>query len=165
MKTIRTQAPLSSAEGADAFQNKSNRRKPACKTDGLTPILPPLERVREARDRGLPVYTETCPQYLYLSLEDMDKPGFESAKYVFTPPLREKWHQEKLWTGLKQYHYRSSPRTIVLSASDGSSYASIFESKPRKHSPVIAMYIANFAVKSHLSSISPKNVVGVVTFS
>ena len=63
-----------------------------------------LERVREARDRGLPVYAETCPQYLYLSLEDMDKPGFEGAKYVFTPPLREKWHQEKLWTGLKQDH-------------------------------------------------------------
>ena len=63
-----------------------------------------LEKVREARDRGLPVYAETCPQYLYLSLEDMEKPGFESAKYVFTPPLREKWHQEKLWTGLKQDH-------------------------------------------------------------
>jgi dihydropyrimidinase len=60
-----------------------------------------LEKVREARDRGLPVYAETCPQYLYLSLEEMDKPGFESAKYVFTPPLREKWNQEKLWSGLK----------------------------------------------------------------
>src|SRR5215467_6627804 len=63
-----------------------------------------LEKVREARDRGLPVYAETCPQYLYLSIDDMDKPGFEGAKYVFTPPLREKWHQEKLWTGLKQDH-------------------------------------------------------------
>src|SRR5258705_8934533 len=63
-----------------------------------------LEKVREARDRGLPVYAETCPQYLYLSIDDMDKPGFEAAKYVFTPPLREKWHQEKLWNGLKQDH-------------------------------------------------------------
>src|ERR1700736_4716406 len=63
-----------------------------------------LEKVREARDRGLPVYAETCPQYLYLSLENMDAPGFESAKYVFTPPLREKWHQEKLWNGLRQDH-------------------------------------------------------------
>jgi dihydropyrimidinase len=60
-----------------------------------------LEKVREARDRGLPAYAETCPQYLYLSLEEhMEKPGFESAKYVFTPPLREKWNQEKLWHGL-----------------------------------------------------------------
>src|SRR5947209_7368088 len=56
-----------------------------------------LEKVREARDRGLPVYAETCPQYLYLSLEDMDAPGFEGAQYVFTPPLRGKWHQWVLW--------------------------------------------------------------------
>ena len=59
-----------------------------------------LEKVREARDRGLPAYGETCPQYLFLSIENFDVPGFEGAKYVFTPPLREKWHQEKLWQGL-----------------------------------------------------------------
>ena len=63
-----------------------------------------LEKVREARDRGLPVYAETCPQYLYLSIENFDAPGFEGAKYFFTPPLREKWHQEKLWNGLKRDH-------------------------------------------------------------
>jgi dihydropyrimidinase len=61
-----------------------------------------LEKVREARDRGVPAYAETCPQYLYLSIENFDVPGFEGAKYVFTPPLREKWHQEKLWKGLAQ---------------------------------------------------------------
>jgi dihydropyrimidinase len=61
-----------------------------------------LERVREARDRGLAVYAETCPQYLFLSIENFDVPGFEGAKYVFTPPLREKWHQDKLWKGLAQ---------------------------------------------------------------
>src|SRR5499433_239902 len=63
-----------------------------------------LEKVREARDRGLPVYAETCPQYLYQSIENFDVPGFEGAKYVFTPPLREKWNQEKLWNGLKRDH-------------------------------------------------------------
>jgi dihydropyrimidinase len=63
-----------------------------------------LEKVREARDRGLPVFAETCPQYLYLSIDNFDAPGFEGAKYVFTPPLREKWHQEKLWNGLKNDH-------------------------------------------------------------
>ncbi|HTU40483.1 MAG TPA: dihydropyrimidinase [Candidatus Aquilonibacter sp.] len=63
-----------------------------------------LEKVREARDRGLPVYAETCPQYLYLSIENFDAPGFEGAKYVFTPPLREKWHQEELWNGLTRDH-------------------------------------------------------------
>ncbi len=61
-----------------------------------------LEKVAEARDRGLPTYAETCPQYLFLSLDDMNKPGFEDAKVVFTPPLREKWHQDKLWAGLKK---------------------------------------------------------------
>ncbi|HXE75407.1 MAG TPA: dihydropyrimidinase [Candidatus Xenobia bacterium] len=59
-----------------------------------------LEKVREARDRGLPAYAETCPQYLFLSIDNFDVPGFEGAKYVFTPPLREKWHQDKLWAGL-----------------------------------------------------------------
>jgi len=63
-----------------------------------------LEKVREARDRGLRVYAETCPQYLYLSLDNFDVPDFEGAKYVFTPPLREKWHQEKLWNGLVRDH-------------------------------------------------------------
>ncbi len=63
-----------------------------------------LDKVREARDRGLPVYAETCPQYLYLSIDNFDVPDFEGAKYVFTPPLREKWHQEKLWNGLKRDH-------------------------------------------------------------
>ncbi|MEW6703033.1 MAG: dihydropyrimidinase [Bacteroidota bacterium] len=61
-----------------------------------------LEKVAEARDRGLPAFAETCPQYLFLSLDDMNKPGFEDAKLVFTPPLREKWNQEKLWSGIKK---------------------------------------------------------------
>lgn len=60
-----------------------------------------LQRVAEARDKGLLAYAETCPQYLLLSIEDLDRPGFEGAKYVFTPPLREKWHQDKLWEGLR----------------------------------------------------------------
>jgi len=63
-----------------------------------------LSKVREARDRGIPAYAETCPQYLFLSIEDYDRPGFEGAKYVFTPPLREKWNQEELWRGLAQDH-------------------------------------------------------------
>lgn len=61
-----------------------------------------LEKVSEARDKGIPVFAETCPQYLLLSIEDLDRPNFEGAKYVFTPPLREKWHQDKLWEGLRQ---------------------------------------------------------------
>src|SRR5918994_987890 len=59
-----------------------------------------LDKVREARDRGLPAFAETCPQYLFLSIDDYGE-GFEGAKYVMTPPLREKWNQEELWKGLK----------------------------------------------------------------
>ena len=59
-----------------------------------------LEQVRLFRDRGLPAYAETCPQYLFLSIDNYDEPGFGGAKYVMSPPLREKWHQEELWKGL-----------------------------------------------------------------
>ncbi len=63
-----------------------------------------LNEVRAARDRGVPIFAETCPQYLLLSIEEMSRPNFEGAKYVFTPPLREKHHQPKLWDGLKHDH-------------------------------------------------------------
>ena len=61
-----------------------------------------MQEVKAARERGLPVMGETCTQYLVLSIEDdMGKPGFEDAKYVFTPPLREKKNQAHLWKALK----------------------------------------------------------------
>ncbi|MBT8379316.1 MAG: dihydropyrimidinase [Ignavibacteria bacterium] len=59
-----------------------------------------LEKISEARKKGFPVFAETCPQYLFLSLEDMNNQNFEDAKLIFTPPVREKWHQQKLWEGL-----------------------------------------------------------------
>jgi dihydropyrimidinase len=59
-----------------------------------------LEKVKQARDMGIPAYAETCPQYLFLSYDDYEREGFEGAKYVMSPPLREKWHQEVLWKGL-----------------------------------------------------------------
>jgi dihydropyrimidinase len=60
-----------------------------------------LEEVREARDAGLPAYAETCPQYLFLDYSLYEREGFEGAKWVMTPPLREKWNQDKLWQGLR----------------------------------------------------------------
>src|SRR3984957_10614492 len=61
-----------------------------------------MQEVKAARERGLPVMGETCTQYLVLSIEDdMGKPGFEDAKYVFTPPLREKKNQAPLWKAIK----------------------------------------------------------------
>ena len=58
-----------------------------------------LEEVREARDRGSMAFAETCPQYLFLSLDDMGH-GFEGAKFVCSPPLRSRDHWEELWRGL-----------------------------------------------------------------
>ncbi|HEY8563457.1 MAG TPA: dihydropyrimidinase [Pyrinomonadaceae bacterium] len=59
-----------------------------------------LDQVRQARDRGIPAFAETCPQYLFHSIEDYGE-DFEGAKYVMTPPLREKHNQAELWKGLK----------------------------------------------------------------
>ncbi|MFF3734420.1 dihydropyrimidinase [Streptomyces sp. NPDC002476] len=54
-----------------------------------------------ARDRGLPVFGETCPQYLFLSTDNLAEPDFEGAKYVCSTPLRPKEHQAALWRGLR----------------------------------------------------------------
>jgi dihydropyrimidinase len=62
---------------------------------------PALDAVVEARSRGQNTFAETCPQYLFLSEEDMDRPGFEGAKFVCTPPLRPREHQAVLWRGLR----------------------------------------------------------------
>jgi dihydropyrimidinase len=60
-----------------------------------------LEAVAEARAAGQNAFAETCPQYLFLSSDDLAKPGFEGAKYVCSPPVRAKQHQANLWRGLR----------------------------------------------------------------
>jgi dihydropyrimidinase len=60
-----------------------------------------LEAVVEARDRGIHAFAETCPHYLFLDYTKYDLPGFESAKYVMTPPLRDHKCQHALWRGLR----------------------------------------------------------------
>ena len=59
-----------------------------------------LDKVKEARDAGYPVFAETCPQYLLLSYENYLEPDFKGAKYVCSPPLRDKANWEVLWKGL-----------------------------------------------------------------
>ncbi|MFD0269407.1 dihydropyrimidinase [Streptomyces sp. NPDC127106] len=54
-----------------------------------------------ARDKGLPVFGETCPQYLFLSTDNLAEPDFEGAKYVCSTPLRPREHQAALWRGLR----------------------------------------------------------------
>ena len=60
-----------------------------------------LEKIAEARSKGFDIWGETCPQYLVLDQSYLEKPNFEGAKYVWSPPLREKWNQEVLWNALK----------------------------------------------------------------
>lgn len=66
-----------------------------------------VEQIAEARKQGLTVWGETCPQYLLLDQSYLEKPDFEGAKYVWSPPLREAWHQEALWNGLKNGHLQT----------------------------------------------------------
>ncbi|MDQ7848940.1 MAG: dihydropyrimidinase [Armatimonadota bacterium] len=59
-----------------------------------------LEQVRLARARGQRAWAETCIQYLFFTAEDLDRPGFEGAKFVCSPPFRSRDDQEALWGGL-----------------------------------------------------------------
>lgn len=60
-----------------------------------------VDEIIKAREKGYNVYGETCPPYLTLDQSALDQPGFEGAKYVWSPPLRPKSHQEPLWNALK----------------------------------------------------------------
>ncbi|CAG9619436.1 dihydropyrimidinase [Sutcliffiella rhizosphaerae] len=60
-----------------------------------------VEKIAEARGKGVDIWGETCPQYLMLDQSYLEKPDFEGAKYVWSPPLREKWNQGVLWNALK----------------------------------------------------------------
>lgn len=65
-----------------------------------TSSLEGLRVIKQSREKKTDVLAETCPQYLYLSLENISKNTDDDYKFVFTPPVREKWNQEFLWNGL-----------------------------------------------------------------
>ena len=69
-----------------------------------------LEQIRWAQGRGLNIYAETCPQYLFLTAADLDIDGFHGAKCVCSPPPRDKANQQKIWDGLAHgaFHVFSS---------------------------------------------------------
>ncbi len=60
-----------------------------------------VDEIIAAREKGYNVYGETCPPYLTLDQSALAQPGFEGAKYVWSPPLRPKYHQDHLWNALK----------------------------------------------------------------
>ena len=68
--------------------------------------------IRDARGQGLKVFAETCPQYLFLTADDLDKPGIEGAKWMCSPPPRRAADQEALWQALVA---RRSPDRFVRS--------------------------------------------------
>ncbi|MBP0621278.1 dihydropyrimidinase [Cupriavidus consociatus] len=59
-----------------------------------------VEQIRWARNRGMKIFAETCPQYLFLTAEDLDQPGYHGAKCVCSPPPRDRSNQEVIWDGL-----------------------------------------------------------------
>lgn len=59
-----------------------------------------IEAIREARTRGSRIYGETCPQYLFLTAKDLDRPGLEGAMFCCSPPPRDETAQEACWSGL-----------------------------------------------------------------
>ncbi|MFS0750502.1 dihydropyrimidinase [Oceanobacillus sp. 1P07AA] len=60
-----------------------------------------VDQIADARSKGFRVFGETCPQYLVLDQSYMEKENFEGAKYVWSPPLRDKSNQDVLWNALK----------------------------------------------------------------
>ena len=107
------------SEGKFAPKYHSNSRPPILEAEATnraivlsslianTPILlvhisdpSAARRIRAAQTAGQPILAETCPQYLFLTREDLDKPGFEGAKCVCSPPPRTKADQDAIWNGL-----------------------------------------------------------------
>jgi dihydropyrimidinase len=60
-----------------------------------------MEEIRMAQSKGLKVFGETCPQYLFLTMDDLDKPGAEGAMFCCSPPPRDKAGQEVIWRGIQ----------------------------------------------------------------
>ncbi|MDH3413693.1 MAG: dihydropyrimidinase [Gammaproteobacteria bacterium] len=69
-----------------------------------------IDAIRAAQSRGLKIYGETCPQYLFLTAKDLDRDGMEGAKYCCSPPPRDEAAQESVWTGIQNgtFHVFSS---------------------------------------------------------
>jgi dihydropyrimidinase len=94
-----------------------------------------LSAVTEARDRGIPVHAETCPHYLFLTEEEYERPEFEGAKYVMTPPLRTHHHQTQLWPVLLQ---RAAVWTEIFQAARARRLQQDPERRPRRRDPAAA---------------------------
>ncbi|MDP6566996.1 MAG: dihydropyrimidinase [Alphaproteobacteria bacterium] len=59
-----------------------------------------MDEIRRAQDQGLKIYAETCPQYLFLTAQDLDRDGMDGAMFCCSPPPRDAAAQEAMWRGL-----------------------------------------------------------------
>jgi dihydropyrimidinase len=96
-----TRPPVCEAEATGRFIDMAYAGKHPCYVVHMT-AADSLERVKNATRRNQKVNVETCVQYLLLDDSVYEKPGFEGAKYVMSPPLRKKADQEALWAGIRQ---------------------------------------------------------------
>src|SRR5258708_5647819 len=87
-----------------------------------------MESIRRARQRGLKVYGETCPQYLLLTAKELERPGLEGTKYIFSPPPRDEASRDACWEGLS---------TDVLSVFSSDHCPFRFEGKGGKQTPPV----------------------------
>ena len=85
-----------------------------------------VDVIRRARGRGLKVFAETCPQYLFMTAKDLDKPGLEGAKWMCSPPPRTEADQEAIWQGL-------ALGDLQIVSSDHAPYA--FDARPASSAP------------------------------
>lgn len=79
-----------------------------------------IDQIRAAQARGVSVYAETCPQYLFLTADDLDLEGFEGAKCICSPPPRDAVNQKAVWSGLTTgvFHVFSSDHAPFRYADD-----------------------------------------------
>jgi dihydropyrimidinase len=98
-----TRPPRAEADAVVRAARMAEETGAACYVVHLS-SAPALEEVRHARERGVELYAETCPQYLYLSAERYERAPEEAQRYVCAPPLRDQHHREELWEGLRQGH-------------------------------------------------------------
>ena len=74
------------------------------------------EAIRDAQSKGLKIYGETCPQYLFLTVDDLDRQGMEGAMFCCSPPPRDTSSQEAIWTGIQNGTFQivSSDRPLSI---------------------------------------------------
>jgi len=96
-----TVIPTEPSYAARRELNPEAKRRIAAAAAAMVSAGEAIEVIRNAQTKGLKIYGETCPQYLFLTADDLARPGVEGAKFCCSPPPRDKAAQQAVWTGLK----------------------------------------------------------------